>query len=186
MADARAPRQRRNRRALLRLGLRFARRQDGAAAVEFAIVAVPFLFLVFAILETALVFFAGQILETATADAARLVRTGQAQSQGFGATQFRTELCKRVAALIDCATGVEIDVRTYQSFGSANLNKPVDQNGNYVGTGAFQPGAGGDIVLVRAFYQFPIWLPTFGVSMADLPNGKRLLAASAAFRNEPF
>ena len=38
----------------------FARRQEGAAAVEFAFVALPFFALLFAILETALVFFAGQ------------------------------------------------------------------------------------------------------------------------------
>lgn len=39
---------------------RFVRQQDGAAAVEFALVALPFLALTFAILETALVFFAGR------------------------------------------------------------------------------------------------------------------------------
>ena len=44
---------------------RFARRQDGAAAVEFAFIAAPFLALLFAILETSLVFFAGQTLEAA-------------------------------------------------------------------------------------------------------------------------
>ena len=44
---------------------RFVRQEDGVAAVEFALVAAPFLALIFAILETALVFFAGQALETA-------------------------------------------------------------------------------------------------------------------------
>ena len=184
---AHAPRRRRFWRAVTRLPERFLRQSDGATAVEFGIVAVPFLFLIFAMLETALVFLAGQILETATADAARLIRTGQAQSQNFNATSFKTALCSRIVALIDCnSSAFAIDVRTYQSFGAANLNRPVDQNGNYVGTGTYQPGVGGDIVLVRAFYEFPIMLPTFGVSMSDLPNGKRLLAATAAFRNEPF
>ena len=55
---------------LTRVARRFARQQDGAAAVEFALVAVPFLALMFAILETALVFFAGQTLEAAVTDAA--------------------------------------------------------------------------------------------------------------------
>ena len=44
---------------------RFIRQQDGATAVEFAMVAAPFLAMMFAIIETALVFFAGQALETA-------------------------------------------------------------------------------------------------------------------------
>jgi Flp pilus assembly protein TadG len=55
-----------------RLVRRFVRQQDGSAAVEFGMVALPFLGLTFAILETALVFFAGQTLETAVTDSARL------------------------------------------------------------------------------------------------------------------
>jgi Flp pilus assembly protein TadG len=47
---------------------RFVREKDGVVAVEFAIVAAPFLALMFAIMETALVFFASQVLETAVAD----------------------------------------------------------------------------------------------------------------------
>ena len=54
-----------------RLGRRFIKQQDGAAAVEFALVATPFLALLFAIIESAMVFFAGQSLEAATASAAR-------------------------------------------------------------------------------------------------------------------
>jgi Flp pilus assembly protein TadG len=65
-----------------RLVRRFVRQQDGSAAVEFGMVAVTFLGLTFAILETALVFFAGQTLETAVTDSARLIMTGQAQPGG--------------------------------------------------------------------------------------------------------
>src|SRR5712692_11914383 len=63
-------------------------REDGAAAVEFALVAAPFLALIFAIIETALVFFAGQYLETVVADSSRLIMTGQVQTQGLGQSQF--------------------------------------------------------------------------------------------------
>ena len=58
---------------------RFTRHQKGAAAVEFALVATPFLALLFAIIESALVFFAGQMLESAASDAGRMIMTGQAQ-----------------------------------------------------------------------------------------------------------
>ena len=73
---------RRTRRLIAPVFRRFARQQDGAAAIEFGLVAAPFLALVFAIMETAMVFFAGQALETATADSARLIMTGQAQTAG--------------------------------------------------------------------------------------------------------
>src|ERR1700687_1379750 len=72
---------------------RLLRREDGAAAVEFALVAAPFLALLFAIMETALVFFAGQYLETVVTDTSRLIMTGQAQTQGLTQSQFLTQVC---------------------------------------------------------------------------------------------
>ena len=59
----------------------------------------------FAIMETSLVFFASQTLETAVADSARLIMTGQAQSQNFTAAQFKTAVCDKVEGLFDCASG---------------------------------------------------------------------------------
>ena len=54
-------------------GAPFCAPAEWRGCVEFGLVAVPFLGLTFAILETALVFFAGQTLETAVADSARLI-----------------------------------------------------------------------------------------------------------------
>ena len=99
---------------------RFAQAQDGAAAVEFGLVAAPFLALMFAIMETAIVFFAGQALETAVADSARLIMTGQAQTQGFDQAQFKNAVCAKIYGLFDCANGVYVDVKTYSSFGSVD------------------------------------------------------------------
>src|SRR6202795_2154654 len=89
----------------VRLARRFVRQQDGAAAVEFALVAAPFLALTFAILETALVFFAGQTLETAVSDAGRLIMTGQAVAYSQG--NFKDQVCARLkGGLFDCTNGV--------------------------------------------------------------------------------
>ena len=48
--------------------------------VEFAVIAIPFFTLIIGIIEVGLIFWAGYELENATAAAARLVRTGQAQT----------------------------------------------------------------------------------------------------------
>jgi Flp pilus assembly protein TadG len=177
----------RNSRIALFLARRFARRDDGAAMVEFAIVVVPFLALLFAIIETALVFFAGQVLETAVADSARLIMTGQAQTQNLNATTFKTKVCERVFGLFDCASGIKIDVRTYTSFTSANTTKPIDADGKLDTSGfQFQPGNPGDIVVVRMVYEWPTFVRTFGLNVSDLANGNRLIMATAAFRNEPY
>ena len=85
---------------------RLLRQQDGAAAIEFGLVAAPFLALVFAIMETAMVFFAGQTLETAAADSARLIMTGQAQTQGFDQAQFKKAVCAKIYGLFNCNGGL--------------------------------------------------------------------------------
>src|ERR1700747_3068648 len=110
---------------------RFARAQNGAAAVEFGLVAAPFLALVFAIMETAIVFFAGQALETAAADSARLIMTGQAQTQNFDAAAFKTAVCNKIYGLFDCQNGVYVNVNTFASFSSASMLNPVDGSGNF-------------------------------------------------------
>lgn len=173
--------QRRYAGSLLR---RFARKQDGSAAVEFALVAAPFLALLFAILETALVFFSGQALETAVADASRLIMTGQAQTQGMSQTAFKDAVCGRIYGLFDCQSGVYVDVKTFTSFSNVSMPTPIDSNGNLQTNFNYNPGGPGDIVVVRLFYQWPVHVSLLGLN--NLNGGKRLLVATAAFRNEPF
>ena len=161
---------------------RLIRHEDGSTAVEFGLLGIPFFGLMFAIIETAFVFFAGQTLETATADASRLIMTGQAQMQQFDQAKFKQAVCARIYALFNCASGVKIDVRTAASFAAADLNKPIDANGNLADNFTFQPGKAGDIVVVRVMYQWPIYV----ARLSDLTGSKRLLMATASFRNEPY
>jgi Flp pilus assembly protein TadG len=170
-----------------RLARRFVRRQDGAAAVEFALVAAPFLALTFAILETAFVFFAGQTLEAATADSARLIMTGQAQTANFSASDFKNQVCARIYGLFDCQSGITINVQTYSSFSAINTATPIT-NGAFNTTGmGYSPGTNpGDITVVQLFYQWPIYVSMFSNNLANLSNGNRLLSATAVFRVEPY
>src|SRR5438094_4184844 len=105
---------------------RFARQQDGAAAVEFGLVAAPFLAMTFAIMETAVIFFAGQALETAAADSSRLIMTGQAQTQGYDQAKFKTAVCAKIYGLFNCTAGLYIDVKNYSSFASVSTGKPIN------------------------------------------------------------
>jgi Flp pilus assembly protein TadG len=163
------------------------RQQDGASTVEFALIAAPFLALLFAIMETAVVFFAGQALETAASDSARLIMTGQAQTQGYSQTQFKNAVCGKIFGLFNCAGGLYVDVKTYTSFATINNSQPIDANGN-LQTGAFgyQPGGPGDIVVVRLMYQWPVYVSLLGLNLSDLSGSKRLLMSTVAFRNEPY
>src|SRR5262252_1290154 len=138
---------------------RFARRQDGSVAVEFGLILLPFLALMFAIMETALVFFADQTLETAVADSARLIMTGQAQTQNLTAATFKNAVCARIYGLFDCQNGVYVNVQTYSTFGSISYSPPLDGQGNLDSSNfVYQPGGPGDIVVVQLFYQWPIYV----------------------------
>lgn len=178
-------------RARRHLIARFGRDRKGVSAVEFALVATPFFALLFAILETALVFLASQLMETSVADAARLVRTGQAQMQGFEAADFKAEVCGSLVLISRqrCEQDMLLDVTTYETFAAAALPQnrpPIDDDGRFDASDTYQPGVGGDIVVVRAFYVWPLVVPTFGLNLADVGSNKRLLASAATFRNEPF
>ena len=165
---------------------RFARGNDGIAAVEFGMVAAPFLALMFAIMETAIVFFASQTLETAVADSSRLIMTGQVQTGNFTETKFKQAVCAKILGLFDCANGIKIDVKKYSGFSSINNSKPIDAKGNLLTNFGFDPGKQGDIVVVRLMYEWPIYVSLLGFSLSDLSGGKRLIMATAAFRNEPY
>ena len=164
----------------------FRRDRRGAAAVEFALVSVPFFALVFAIVETALVFFAGHVLENGVTQAARLIRTGQAQQQQLDQSAFKQEVCARITGLFNCEGGLKLDVRIFKDFGEIDLSAPIDDDGNLDDDFVFEPGSGGEIVVVRAFYEWPTFVPGFGNNPTKLANGKRLLASAATFRNEAF
>jgi Flp pilus assembly protein TadG len=163
---------------------RFVRREDGAAAVEFALVAAPFIALMFAILETGLVFFASQTLDTVATDSARLIMTGQSQS--MSQTTFMNAVCAKVYAMFNCSS-MMLDVQTAASFAATNTSLPIDSNGNVNSSGfGFQQGGSGSIVVMKLMYPWPVWMSLLGFSLSNKSGNQRLLMSTVAFRNEPF
>ena len=169
-----------------RAACRFRRNQRGSAAVEFALVAPLFFALLFAIIETGMVFFASQSLETAVQDSARMILTGQAQTANLTKITFKKNVvCAHVNVLFDCANGVYVDVQSYSSFSNVSISDPLT-NGTFVDNTQYNPGGPGDIVVVRLFYQWPLFVTGLGYNIANVSGSKRLLSATAAFKNEPY
>ena len=168
---------------------RFRRNRRGSAAVEFALVAPVFFALLFAIIETAIVFFAGQVLETVTQDSARKIMTGQAQTANYSKAQFKdTVVCPNGAlakVLFNC-DNLFIEAKSYPTFPDVAITEPIDGSKNFIPPTSYCPGEGGDIVVVRMFYQWPLFVTGLGYNISNLAGSKRLLSATAAFRNEPF
>jgi Flp pilus assembly protein TadG len=168
---------------------RFRRNRRGSAAVEFALVAPVFFALLFAILETGIMFFAGQVLESVTQDAARSVLTGQAQKAGYNMAQFKSSVVcppgSLASVLFDCANGLYVDVQSYPSFASVTFSTQIS-GGCFVPPNNYNPGGPGNIVVVRLFYQWPLFVTGLGYNIANLCGSKRLLTGTAAFQSEPY
>jgi len=199
-------------RRFLPIKKRFKRNEDGTTTIEFALLIIPFFGCLFAIIEIGLIFFAGQALETAVGDASRLIMTGQAQA--YSSNDFKNQICwnppadpnapqppnppgaaKALTTLFDC-TKIQVDVQVVNAFSAGSMAPPtaIDPNtglptGNgsaYTGNFTYNAGAPCSIMAVRVVYEWPTFMRYLGLDLATLPNGKRLLMATGAFRNEPY
>ena len=179
---------------------RYFKDTEGATAVEFALVSVPFLGLLFAIFETAFVFFTAQTVEAATAEAARQVMTGQAKATtGQTATTFRdsyicspaSPMVRILPSYIDCST-IVVDIRTATSWSSANQSKSFMTDATHT----YCTGNGGDVIVLRVGYYMPVYLSVLSMNglglghtstvTSGLTNNKHLIVATSVFQNEPF
>jgi Flp pilus assembly protein TadG len=165
----------------------FIKDSKGATAVEFALVAAPFLAITVALIQTFLVFFAQGMLETVVRNTGRLIMTGQVQSQQMTANAFKTNVCNQGAILFTCAN-LLVDVQVASQWSAANTGMPVltfNGSGGVTNVWQFNPGTAGDIVVVRVMYLWPVFFGPIAFNMANQPNGTRMIMASAAFQNEP-
>ena len=163
---------------------RFRSEEDGATAVEFALVAGPFFLLIFAIIETSLYFFAGQFLETGVDRTLRLFRTGQMNSATTSA-QFRQALCDEVGYFLDCA-----DIRTYvqvaDTFDALTDPPDPDPSGD-LPSDEFDSGVGPLVVMqIAASYKWPVYT-NFAAPLKHSSSGDyALLRVVAVTRTEPY
>jgi Flp pilus assembly protein TadG len=173
---------------LRRLIRRAIRSERGAAAVEMALVAIPFLMLLFGVIEIGMIFLISSSLENAMVMASRTIRTGQFQTSGTTtAAAFQTAICNNFGWMqSDCTKNLQVDVRTYSSFSAVTAPQPISNGKFDTSALKFSPGSANDIVVVRAYYQWPLIAPFFDQALQQLSGGVAVLTATAAFRNEPY
>ena len=164
---------------------RFVKAKEGAAALEFALIAIPFFMLLFGIIEVAMIIFASLILENGVIEATRSLRTGVFQKTGGGADEFKGVVCDSMAAMIKCDGDFYMDVKVLSDFGSTGFSDPEATDTFGEGFGFENPDAG-DIVLVRVYYMKKIYTPMLGRFFSNADDNKRIVSWSAAFETEPF
>jgi Flp pilus assembly protein TadG len=167
---------------------RFLRDRSGSA-LEFAALALPFSFLVFAILE-ACVSFAGQELMADAADeVARKLRTGQIKAAELDEAKLKELICGRLDIIVakDCP-GLVVDLREYATFAAAAAVKIKLTSGKELDTTGFavSPGSSQSKNMLRVFYKWPVMTDFMRKSMSNLADGKTLHFASVTWQNEKF
>jgi Flp pilus assembly protein TadG len=172
-------------RRCVRAWRRFSRETRAATAVEFGLVAAPFLALLVAILQTTLVMMAQSVLQEATTQASRLIMTGQVQNGDVSQSTFKQDVCNDAAAMFSCGQ-ITVVVQTYSSFSSppsyvsgGTFTPPTPAN-------SWSPGGPGAIEVVQVFYPWPVFLAPLGFNLSNLTGNQMLLIGTAAFRNEPY
>lgn len=178
---------------------RFRKDREGATAIEFAILAIPFFMIVFAALETFIAFAGDQLLANANDAMARKIRTGQIKT-GASATDFRKAFCEEISVLLTCSDTeaakpdrLFIDVRSYAKFSDIPASIPRKADGNLdTSSMKFAPGGPDTINVVRSYYRWSITFDLIRPYVTNLrPAGSTmpkdyLMIATTAFRNENF
>lgn len=184
-------------RHALRFARRFKKNEDGATAIEFALVALPFFALIFGIMELAVVFFINSALVQATSEAGRILRVGNFQACG-GVDQFKAIVCSNMNGLGNCWKNVRIDVVEGDSFKTITLPviPPVEEEDEtktgqdaipQTPNGVFSTNTSGDTMVVRSVLYYRLALPPLLTRLDNPPgSGVRTIVATTAFRNEPF
>lgn len=182
-------------------GRAFGRQDDGAVAVEFALLALPFFTIIFAILETAMVFFAQQILDSAVQDTGRFIQTGQAQaiSANWDLQDFRDAMCPKLYGMFDCNDDnkLRIIIKPVTSFDTAStlIEPPIEDtcepgapvtDCDWDVSSSYDDGTRNQVMLVQAYYKWPIIVNLPWFNLATQAGDTRLLSAVRVFRNEPF
>ncbi|MEK1931868.1 MAG: TadE/TadG family type IV pilus assembly protein [Pararhizobium sp.] len=199
-----ADRSQKRRCGLLR---RFFKEKSGTSSIEFALLALPFLVVVFASLETFTAFTAEQLLANATETMARKVRTGEITfginpATDMSQEQFRKAFCEEISIIMTCSateaknpSRLFLDVRSFADFSKIPAAVPrVGGADSDLDTSGFKfaPGGPTTINIVRAYYRWEVITDLVRPYVTNLrPAGSSmpddyLMVSTAAFRNEAY
>ena len=183
------------------LGRSFLKDSEGQVAVEMALVSIPFLTMMFGIINTGMFFYAVNCLDRGLEDAARYIRTGEAQkgtapglSGQMTAGGFRTMVCAKATSYIDCS---KLQIRIFTAADWNGVTAFTCPTTGTLSSGAIMAGdntpistsAGTQsaVVLITACYQWTMgkYLP-FVQFDKRFSDGSSLIQSSTALKIEPY
>jgi len=173
---------------------RYLKNREGATALEFALLILPFSALVFGIIELSILFFFNSTLNHATAEVSRQIRTGQFQANcANGEAEFKAAVCEYMNGLGDCEGRLRIEVKDGSGSFVGLADDPDDKPEIDPDTGEpiippneYDNTGPRDVVIVRAQYYHSLAIPSQITHLANQPGNVHRIESASAFRNEPF
>ena len=183
-------------------GRSFLKDSEGAVAIEIALVSIPFLTMMFGIINTGMYFYAVNCIDRGLEDTARYIRTGEAQkgtAPGLSGSQmtasgFRTMVCNKATSYIDCS---KLQIRIFTAADWNGVNAFTCPTTGTLNSGAIMAGdntpisttAGTQsaVVLITTCYQWTTgkYLP-FMQFDRRFSDGSSLIQSSTALKIEPY
>lgn len=162
---------------MLRNLKRIKKNQEGATAIEFAVVAPVLFMLIFGIIEFGILFTTQSALEGATSSAARTykaqARTGNAGAQ----TNAIHSLIAQYGRGVVKPAKLRVVAARLNSWGSGSMPNDVNSSSG-------RAGSTGQIIQYRVYYDYDVLTPFLSRVIGD-NRGIVALRASTVVQNEP-
>jgi len=161
---------------------RFRRNTQGVAAIEFAFIIGPFLAITLGTMEVAMIHLMRSSVSNAVESAARPIYTGSA---GCATVQtVKEQICNRIGmqSEANCTANLKVILEELDDFDGERTEADTDfeEIDNFV-----EAGGAESKMLLRAYYQWDVLFPLLDQALGG-DDGKLLLNATTAFKNEPF
>ena len=170
----------------------FKKNDDGATAIEFAMVSFPFFILIFMLIGFALYFFVMNSLDKGMDQTSRLVRTGQAQKANMTVNDFKNNICNSAGGWIKCNM-VQVFVQKYPDWQSVVPQPCLNVDGSVVTNNASgtdkiaqYSGTASDIVIVTTCYKWEFAQKIPFVKLGNMSDKSMMMQTATAFRTEPY
>ena len=161
--------------------------QQGATAVEFALIAAPLFACIFFMLQAGFVMLASETMRHGVREAGRRIRVGLVQAENMSESDFREFICGYVTIPNNqCMNDLMIDVRSAPTIKDLSNDQPTDANGNLDESKTqYDAGKSAEYVIVTAYLPMDSFAGIIEL-VGGTTSGRTILSSTTVFRNEPF
>ena len=166
---------------------RLKRDQNGATAIEFAMIGPILIVIIFSLLELSWLIIKMLLLDNAVEVAAKQIYIGNVPDRAA----FESLICDNLPLFNNCSELVNIEAVEIAGFGDIPSSEPECRDSgedSFTPTATYTTGTSSAIVFLRVCVTAPLFTPGlgFGTALPKQPDGSFAIVSSTVFMNEPF